>query len=58
MAQLRTRYKSLTLYPIELGGRLGVDPIGVIRGYKMRTKGDQRISSNHYAAKSANSLNV
>jgi hypothetical protein len=34
MMRLCTRYKSLTLYPIELGGRLGMNPIGVTRGYK------------------------
>jgi hypothetical protein len=34
MMRLCTRYKSLTLYPIELGGRLGMNPIGVTRGYR------------------------
>ena len=33
MARMCTRYKSLTLYPIELGGQLGMNPIGVTRGY-------------------------
>jgi hypothetical protein len=28
IAQLCTRYKSLTLYPIELGGRLVMNPMG------------------------------
>ena len=32
VARLCTRYKSLTLYPIELGGRLRMNPIEVTRG--------------------------
>ena len=30
MARLCTRYKSLTLYPIELGGRLQMNPLGLL----------------------------